>query len=132
MTSSPCPTPRAAPDTDTLDPGALDNLRSLETPAKPGIVKQIIALYLSSSPKLLAEIRDAIGTGDAALLRIAAHTLKSSSHNLGATRVGALCLTLENIGRDGSTVGAADLLAELEENFASVARLLTAEIDRAA
>ena len=56
-----------------------------------------------------------------------AHTLKSSSAQVGALRLSALCKELEARGRAGSTRGAAELLGKAREELAVVADELAIE-----
>ena len=79
---------------------------------------KIIGLYLESSPGLLRQIRDAVAGEDGDALRQAAHSLKSSSANLGAKRLAAVCKELEQRGRERRLEGAAELLRELEAHHA--------------
>ena len=59
-----------------LDPDGNDRLLS-----------RLIALYRDDSSQLLADIDNGMKTGDSEAVARAAHTLKSSSANLGATNV---------------------------------------------
>ena len=86
----------------------------MQEEGQPDFVQEMIGLYLAETPPLLAAIQEAIAQGDAGGLQQAAHTLKSSSRNLGALPVAALSLALELLGRSGTVAGAAVLLAELQ------------------
>ena len=57
---------------------------------------------------------------------MAAHTLKSSSANVGATGFSETCRRLESLGRVGKLNDAAGTLAEAEAQFL----LLTRELER--
>ena len=73
----------------------------------PEIVEQLLDLFLKSTPPLLAELRTAGEGGDADELRRAAHKLKGSCQNIGATHMATLCRTLET--------GDSDALATIDE-----------------
>jgi HPt (histidine-containing phosphotransfer) domain-containing protein len=106
-----------ADDTPSLiDEAALNNIRVLQRPGQPSILDKIIRMYFDSSAKLLDELRQAVSeNGPAESVKRAAHTLKSSSANLGATEFAALCKTMEFIGRDERLTEAAPVLAEIED-----------------
>jgi signal transduction histidine kinase/CheY-like chemotaxis protein len=108
-----------------IDPSVLDGIRALEGPDGQGLFERVLTLFLSGSPKLLAQIRDASEKGDPESLRIAAHTLKSSSENVGAIGLGELCRTLENRARSGEPIAAGDpLIGQLEGTFHAVREAL--------
>jgi len=85
-----------------LEQGALDAIRALQSDAAPDLLARVIRLYLDSAPDLVGRIRTGLATNDQEAVRIAAHTLKSSSANLGATRLAELCRQLELAARAGS------------------------------
>jgi len=78
----------------------LDQLRELDPAGGMGLARQILQVYLDSTGKLVNQAEQAIVAGDAEALRIAAHTLKSSSANVGAETVSALFKQLEVLGRE--------------------------------
>lgn len=67
-------------------------------------------LYLSQVPQLLASMRMAVTQGDATALQQAAHSLKSSSSQVGAQQLADLCRQLERLGQRGCLPSAAPLL----------------------
>ncbi|MDJ0806135.1 MAG: ATP-binding protein [Gammaproteobacteria bacterium] len=84
-----------------LDTRALDNIKKLECAGKPSILDRVIRIYLESSPQMIADIQAALHTQDAEALRQRAHSLKSSSANLGAVSLADLSKRLEQMGADG-------------------------------
>jgi two-component system, sensor histidine kinase and response regulator len=81
------------------------------------VLKEVIGIYFTEAPPHIDGIRNAIAAGDAKMLRAEAHALRSSSGNVGATRVVEICAELEAIGRNGSVSKAADLLLDLENEY---------------
>jgi PAS domain S-box-containing protein len=79
-----------------------------------GMLKQVVGLFLSESPRALAAIRDAFAAGNAAELARAAHYFKSMVGGLAATDAFATASQLETAGREGDLSGAAALIAALE------------------
>lgn len=58
-------------------------------------LKKIVDLYLSDVPLTLNEMRTALKNGDLVTVRRLAHSLKSSSANLGAMQTSAVAAELE-------------------------------------
>jgi CheY-like chemotaxis protein len=79
----------------------------------PDIVDQLLELFLSSTPPLLDELREAVGASDDDAMRRTAHKLKGSCQNIGATFMATLCRSIET--GDGD---AAATVAELESALA--------------
>ena len=90
-----------------FDENALDAIKALQRPGKPDILGKIVVMYLEKTPSLIEDIETGIATDDAAKVKMAAHTLKSSSAYLGGTTLADLCNKLE-------TKAANDDLTEVE------------------
>ncbi len=121
--------PRPAEEDDPIDRKAIEAIRSLEKgggPGSEGLLGRLIRLYAESAPELLARFRDAVGRGDALEARTAVHTLKSSSANMGAAKLSALCGELESRVRSGLRGDEAERFAEIEAEYGKVERALTA------
>ena len=56
---------------------------------------------MNESPLLLAQLQQAAGAGDRTSLGRAAHTLKSSARDFGASKLSASCEVLEKQCREG-------------------------------
>ena len=95
--------------TDLINKAPLNKLRSLE----PGLLDSIVDSYFNISPELIEEIKQAIEVGNPQMVIQPAHTLKSSSANVGASVVSELARELEFMGRDGDITNADKLLSEL-------------------
>jgi len=91
---------------------------------QPSLLQKVIRTYMESSPKLLGTIRHSITLGDAAAMQGAAHSLKSTSGNLGATMLAEICNELEAMGRAGTTDNAILLLPVLEDEYERVCEAL--------
>jgi two-component system, sensor histidine kinase and response regulator len=79
----------------------------------PDIVDQLLDLFLSSTPPLLAELREAVDAGDDDAMRRTAHKLKGSCQNIGATFMATLCRSIETGEGDAATT-----VAELDSALA--------------
>lgn len=80
--------------------------------------------YLRQSPRLLAELRAAVHDADAERVRRAAHTLKGSSAQFGASDVARLALALEHAGAERRLDGAAGSLDAVERAVDGLRRVL--------
>ncbi len=85
---------------------------------------ELIADYLEDAPLLFARITDAVGQGDADALRNAAHSLKSSSANIGATALSAYAWALERLAREGAPREGEGLLAQTGAELEAVCEAL--------
>ena len=109
---------------EIFDPRALDLVRTLQSRGKPGLLGRLLQIYLSQTPQMLATMRDAVAHDDAAALRQAAHSLKSSCGNVGALHMMALCQTLEALGLAYCPVQAAVGIEALEAAYGQVRPML--------
>ena len=74
----------------------------------------------------------ATASGNVAALSMAAHSLKSSSANVGAKRVAKLSRDLEAMARAGSIDEAGSIASDLAAEFAGVKSVFQRELDRSA
>jgi HPt (histidine-containing phosphotransfer) domain-containing protein len=81
---------------------------------------ELIGDYLGDAAERLPRLRNAVATGDARTVMHEAHTLKSSSANLGAPGLSALASRLEEIGRDGDLTESTQYLEWFEDEFTAV------------
>jgi CheY-like chemotaxis protein len=89
------------PHSSVLDARIIERITALQRDGKPDLLAHLIGLYVASVPRLVSEIEFGLTAGDAALVRRAVHTLKSSSANLGASALAKVCGELEVQARDG-------------------------------
>lgn len=109
-----------------LDPAALRNLLDI-TGGDLEFVDELVDTYLGDAVVQLDAMRAAATAGDADALVRPAHSLKSSSANVGAMSLAEACRSLEADGRSGSVPDAAERVAGCETTFASVQTALLAE-----
>jgi HPt (histidine-containing phosphotransfer) domain-containing protein len=112
------------PDTPILDDGALDELME-STGDDIGFVRELIDTFLADTPAQLEAMTAAVEADDAASLVRPAHTLKSSSATVGASRLSLVARELEMAGRTGALEPGvrADLEAAHELSQATTAAL---------
>lgn len=130
------PTARVAPvipsaPESPLDWTVINSLRGLETLDNPNAVSGFIRIFLEETGGMISSLGAIISAGDADRLRRVAHSIKGSAASLGATSLADIALVLEAIGKSGTTEGASDRLASLQEEFARVQAVLEKELKTA-
>ncbi|OQW33138.1 MAG: hypothetical protein A4E19_07305 [Nitrospira sp. SG-bin1] len=113
-----------------IDQAALAAIRALQRPGQPDIVARVLNQYMETSPELVDRIRSAVSSKDGASLRAAAHCLKSSSAQLGATSVASDCRELEMMGAGQELARAEETLKKLERHYADACAAFQAEIGK--
>lgn len=115
---------RSAP----LDPAVLARIRDLNPSMYPALLGRLVKVYLSSSTEAVATLQTALAGGDRDILGKTAHSLKSSSGNMGAAHLAELCKELELIGRGQSDADPTPLVAAIREEHRVVCEALQAEL----
>jgi two-component system, sensor histidine kinase and response regulator len=104
---------RSAMNKVTLDHSAIDAVRQLDPDGNDRLLSRLIALYRDDSSQLLADMDNGMKAADADIVARAAHTLKSSSANLGATNVAAIARLIEHAARSGDIADLPSSLTKL-------------------
>ncbi len=89
---------------------------------------ELVETYLSDSPGLFAELRQAIADGDATTARRAAHTLKSTSASFGANGLAAQCREIEAAAGAGDLGGLAAQVDLAAASYVDVEAALRAAV----
>ena len=89
-------------------------------------VGELVDTYLADAVDQLAALDAGMAAGDPAALVRPAHSLKSSSLNVGALQLGELARTLEEQGREGRIDGAVERVAAAHRGFEAVRDALLA------
>ena len=108
--------------TAVVDLMVLSELRQLDECGE--LLETLITHFIQDTPNQLARMQTSLSQGDACGLAEAAHTLKGSSSNLGATRMQQLCAELEALGRSTKLNHAGERLPALGAEFAAVQPIL--------
>jgi CheY-like chemotaxis protein len=90
----------------------------------PGIVIELIDLFLLDTPLLLTQMRQALSSGDVLTARRAAHTLKSSSASLGLGPLASHCHEFEMLAQSGQLTDGISMLERIGNIYAQAAREL--------
>lgn len=106
-----------------LDPAAIETLRTL-SPEDPGFLRELVDIYLQDTPQRLAELETALAKGDGPGLIRAAHTIKGSSGNFGATTLARLAQEIEALAKSGDLTAATAALPAFRAEFTRVSEAL--------
>ena len=120
----------AEPAPDVINADAIDLIVSLQKPGDPDLLARIVDLYRSRGADLVREMESAIRAGNAEASRRAAHSMKSSSGQLGAGRLAARCARIEEAARLGQLEKCAADAAALASDFLAGCEALDAELAR--
>jgi len=96
-----------------IDRDAIGRLQQID----PSVLNEVVGLFVADAPMRIASIREAMQKHDAGLLLSAAHALKSSSGNVGASRLHKMCADLERMARSGDLTSAKALADKLDAEF---------------
>jgi CheY-like chemotaxis protein len=111
-----------------VDHRALMNIAALQQPGSPPVLPRVISTYFQSSGKLLEKLRQAVEQGEADVAREAAHSLRSSSANLGAKHLASLSRELEEAGRAHSMEKTGPLWEQIKTEHGRVVAALQKEL----
>jgi PAS domain S-box-containing protein len=114
---------RRANQDEPVDDSVLDHLLAMM--GNVALVHELIALYLRDAPELLSSMGQALSRQDNKIFTRSAHSLKSSSAQIGAKLLSDISKQLEAMGHAGTLDEAVALLARAETEFERVQRVLT-------
>ncbi len=98
---------------DVFDEVAVQRLVELDPTGRNHLLERVTKMFAASVEKYLAQIDDANRAGDFKNVRDVAHTLKSSSANLGALKLSQCCVEIETVIRDQTGGDLGPLIMEL-------------------
>ena len=111
-----------------IDRKILDTIRELQLDDGPNILAQVIDLYLHDTPAQLQTLQHALNDADAETVQRTAHSLKSSSANLGAIKLSKLCRELEKMAKEQLMQSIPGQLLAVKNEFQQVQAALQAEM----
>jgi len=89
----------------TLDPQALSRLRELDPGGQNRLVERVLKAFDQSIGRMLTQLAEGQTAHDLAQVRQVLHTLKSSSHSVGALVLAQMCVDCELQLRQGADLG---------------------------
>ena len=115
-------------DESVIDFRVLDDLRKLQVEGTPDLVHRVVSAYLEGAEQLMAQLGPLLEQGRLAEMRAPAHSLKSSSGNVGAMQLFSLSKELELGCQTTKPEEVATLIEEITRSYTSVRKELTREI----
>ena len=100
-----------------LDEEVISGLRELQDSGGPGILAEIVGMFVEDAQLRLQNLREAVASGEPEDLERAAHALKGASGNVGARRMSRVAADLQEIGASGDLSGAAAKVEALSREF---------------
>ena len=108
-----------------IDLARIEDLRELDESGGMGLAHELIDIFLTTAADAGGQVRSAIQQGDSEALARFAHSLKSSTLNVGAVRLSGFYKKLEELGRAGRMDQAKLMLNQvLAEHAAAVRELV--------
>jgi CheY-like chemotaxis protein len=92
---------------------------------KPDLWKKLVGIFLKTTPASIKTLEQALASDNWPAVQMTAHTLKSSSANMGAAKLSDICQQLEAVAREGRWEKGPALLSEIRCEFDIVAADLT-------
>ncbi len=100
-----------------IDLQAIENLRSLNPDDNDEFLRELTGIFLEDTPKRLAELDTSLASGDHGAFTRAAHSIKGSASNLGATQLRAVAEKLEHHSRKEGLREVAGMIAAIKAEF---------------
>jgi HPt (histidine-containing phosphotransfer) domain-containing protein len=100
---------------DVLDMSVIAALKELGGDGDDSLFRELLDLYVDDSTTQMRRLEESIKSGDLKLAERIAHTLKSSSANLGATVLSRICMQMELRGRGAAPGTMGELLPATRE-----------------
>jgi signal transduction histidine kinase/CheY-like chemotaxis protein/HPt (histidine-containing phosphotransfer) domain-containing protein/HAMP domain-containing protein len=112
-----------------LDPATVDQLKQMREFGGAEAIEELFELLKLEFPKLLSEIHQTYSDGDLKALSNAAHTLKGSAGNFGASQLASLCAAIEKKSKAGESDGLEELVHPLQVEYERALEAFKLEFD---
>ncbi len=120
--------PSSVDDEAVIDVLVLDKIRALQQPGRSDIISRVVNLFLDVTPSLIRKLHQAIISNDGEGVREAAHSIKSSSANVGALQLSKKCREMEVLGEQGDVDAAKEMVEAINDEFVAVRAALLDEL----
>ncbi|MBL8351368.1 MAG: response regulator [Burkholderiaceae bacterium] len=109
-----------------VDAARLAQLQAMQGDCQPTLVRDLIDLFIADSASHVRRLMDAHADGQTDRLRALAHRFLSTTQNIGAGRLSALCEQIETAAREARLDDARRLLGDLAAERERVHAMLAA------
>lgn len=113
-----------------IDKHALNSLRILDTTNNPYGFVNLVSTFLDSSRTILDRLREAFDSANVESIAQLAHSLRSSSANLGAVGLSKLCHELETTAGPNNLTEVGALIGAISDEFEKVCSTLAIELTK--
>jgi HPt (histidine-containing phosphotransfer) domain-containing protein len=113
-----------------LDRAALDDLRAVDTDGGTDLVVSLIELFLQDAEEFVVNVRYMASQRDFETLQRTAHSFKTNSATLGATRLSLLCKELEVMARKKAVTSLEEHIDNIEVECSRAQDALRHELER--
>jgi HPt (histidine-containing phosphotransfer) domain-containing protein len=107
-------TPPAGTNPGTLETAMMDRIRQLGIETEPDFVLELIDSYSPLFERLHNSLLESHSKKDRGKIQYAAHSLKGASLNIGASDLGAICITIEDLAEKEEYAAIDPLLLRLD------------------
>ena len=104
-------------DTTIIDQRAIEDLRALNPGDNDAFLREITTIFLDDTPLRIMELDRSLAAGDMRQFARAAHSIKGSSSNLGATALRTAAEELERHARSSGFAGIDGPMARVKAEF---------------
>jgi HPt (histidine-containing phosphotransfer) domain-containing protein len=104
-------------DQSPIDNDAISNLRELNPGDGGEFLREIVGIYMEDTPKRIADLKSTLASGDVQAFTRAAHTIKGSSANIGASLVRSIAERMEFMSKREGLAGVGPMIADCEAQF---------------
>ena len=119
----PQPPPQAVPAPVVEPPVEMSRLADL-TEGNPESMRELIDMFYKQTEQQFKQIEDAMRANKSADVGHIAHSCKGASATLGMTRLAAVLLKLEKLGKSGALAGAEEFCAEARREYNDIQTFL--------
>jgi PAS domain S-box-containing protein len=105
---------------DCVDVGTLKDLQDLSGDDAPHFLETLLSQYLVDADAHIADLHTALNGRQVDIVARVAHSLKGSSHNVGAKSLARLCTSIQQLGESGNLEAIPALLEQLGREFSRV------------
>ena len=104
-------------DAGAIDAATIQGLRELGGDDEPGLLGELIDMFLEDAPERMRDITEGLAAHDIGRVERGAHTLKSSSANIGALGLSDLCRRIVESSRTNHPERLPELCRASEESL---------------
>lgn len=107
-----------------IDQDAIENLRALNPDDNGEFLREIVGIFFEDTPQRISELQQCLSSGDVSKFTRAAHSIKGSSSNLGASLLRGAAERLEHHSKTQGLAGTEPMIAEVQAEFDRAAERL--------